>query len=122
MLTVIRYIEGNAVRANMVSSATQWNYSSHNERVSGEAGILSELPIVLPDEWTRFVDEPLTDAELEKLRNSVNRQTPYGGSEWQVRISNKLGLSVTMNPRGRPKKSGAEKQPVPVLSQDVPKR
>lgn len=104
LLTVVRYIEGNAVRAGLVASAIQWKWSSHFERMSGSTGILSGVPITLPDDWTNYVDDPQTDSELEKLRRSVNRQTPYGGEEWQIQISNKLGLGSTMNPRGRPKK------------------
>jgi putative transposase len=103
IISVIRYIEGNAVRAGLAASATQWKWSSHPERVSGDTGILSGLPIALPDDWTNYVDEPQTDSELEKLRRSVNRQTPYGDEEWQLQISNKLGLGSTMNARGRPK-------------------
>lgn len=55
--------------------------------------------------WTKYVDDPITDFELDKLRRSVNRQTPYGGEEWQLLTSNKLGLGSTMNSRGRPKKA-----------------
>jgi len=109
LLTVVRYIEGNAVRAGLAPSATQWKWSSHSERVGDASEILSCLPITLPDDWTKYVDESQTDRELEKLRRSVNRQTPYGGEEWQIRISNNLGLRSTMNPRGRPKKAGEEK-------------
>ena len=109
LLTVVRYIEGNAVRAGLVPSSIQWKWSSHYERVGGVREILSGLPIALPDDWTKYVDEPQTDSELEKLRRSVNRQTPYGGEEWQIRISNKLGLAATMNPRGRPRKAEEEK-------------
>ncbi|GAH54549.1 unnamed protein product, partial [marine sediment metagenome] len=58
----------------------------------------------LPSDWDRYVDEPLTAKELEKLRQSVNRQSPFGNVEWTERISQQLGLEHTLRSRGRPKK------------------
>ena len=104
LLTAVRYIEGNPVRAGMVNSAAAWFWSSHSDRINGIEKTLSRLPIELPPDWTSYVDEPLTDKELEKLRKSVNRQAPYGEEEWQIRISVALGLGSTLKSRGRPRK------------------
>lgn len=52
----------------------------------------------------RFIDEPLTEKELERLRQSVNRQSPYGQTEWQIKVAQELGLESTLRPRGRLKK------------------
>jgi len=109
LVTVARYIEGNPVRAGIVSSAAGWRWSSHNDRINELRSTLSQLPIALPDEWTKYVDEPLTTTELEKLRKSVNRQAPYGEEEWQESISVVFGLGSTMQPRGRPRKNPAKK-------------
>ena len=58
LLTVIRYVEANPVRANMVESASSWLWSSHKERcgMAGTGsvgacptiGLLAPLPIDLP--------------------------------------------------------------------------
>ena len=109
LITVARYIEGNPVRAAIVPSAMDWPWSSHGDRVNGKEGMLCRLPVALPGKWTQFVDEPMTDSEMEKLRRSVHRQTPYGEEEWQMKISSMLGLASTLNPRGRPRKAGREK-------------
>ncbi len=50
------------------------------------------------------MDAPLTQKELEKLRQSVNRQSPYGKLDRQMRVSEELGLESTLRLRGRPKK------------------
>lgn len=81
----------------------------HTLRIFGTPETISNLPIALPDEWTTFVDTPLIDSELEKLRKSINRQAPYGAEQWQIQISEELGLDSTMNLRGRPKKTLPEK-------------
>jgi putative transposase len=109
LLTVARYIEGNPVRAAMVASAKNWPWSSHTERTEGaERKILSEFPVVLPINWTEYVDMALTSTEVEKLRRSVNRQAPYGSDNWMTPICKTLGLESTIRRRGRPAK-GREK-------------
>jgi len=50
------------------------------------------------------VNRAQTQAELEALRRSVNRGTPFGSVPWQVRTAKRLGLESTLRPRGRPKK------------------
>jgi putative transposase len=105
LLTVLRYVEANPVRAGLVSSAKDWVWSSHREVIGRAPRLLvDEVPIELPQDWTEYVDEPLTRKELEGLRKSVNRQTPYGTTSWQVRTSKELGLESTLRPRGRPRK------------------
>lgn len=105
LLTVIRYVERNPVRAALVGAAKDWTWSSHPERSGSKPGILlSELPIELPSHWQNYVDTPLTDKELEKIRRSVIRQAPYGNPDWQKQICEGFGLRSTINSRGRPRK------------------
>jgi len=80
LLTVVRYVEANPVRANMVDSASGWLWSSHQQRSrlqgTGSEGAcpsstkvqLAPLPIGLPQNWTEYVDTPLTDKELARVR------------------------------------------------------
>jgi len=105
LLTVLRYVEGNPVRAGLVNSATDWLWSSHREAIGERSRLLvDEIPIELPQGWNIYVDEPLTEKELEGLHQSVNRQSPYGTSMWQIQVSKELGLESTLRPKGRPKK------------------
>lgn len=105
LLTALRYVEGNPVRANLVRSAIKWEWSSHRERIKLKPNeLLAEPPIDLPSNWTEFVDEPLSSNDLEKIRNSVIRQAPYGELEWQISICKNLNLESTIRPRGRPAK------------------
>ncbi len=107
LLTVLRYVEGNPVRASLVKSAREWWWSSHRERIGKRLRLLvDEIPIELPGDWDRYIDEPLTEKELEKLRQSVIRLSPFGNAEWQQQICRSLGLEHTIRPRGRPRKKG----------------
>lgn len=105
LLTVARYIEGNPVRANRVTTAKSWKWSSHLERLGKCKGkIITDLPIPVPSDWTAYIDHPMTSSEVERLRRSVNRRTPFGTDRWVEDICEKLGLESTLHERGRPKK------------------
>jgi len=106
-MIVLRYIEGNPVRAGLTSSARDWLWSSHQEVLGERArGFIDEIPIALPDEWGRYVDEPLTEKELERLRESAHRQAPFGAFIWKSKVCNEFGLESTIRKRGRPIKQG----------------
>lgn len=104
---VLRYVERNALRANMVPQAEQWQWCSLWRRINGtreQKALLSAWPLGKPRQWRRLVNEPQTDAELEALRRCVVRNQPYGSERWTERIAKALGLESTMRARGRPKK------------------
>jgi putative transposase len=96
----MRYIEGNPVRAGLVPSAKEWKWSSHEERLDKrEMTLTDEVPIELPREWDRYVDEPFREKELARLRMSIKRQTPFGDTTWQMKICKEFGLESTMKRR-----------------------
>ena len=79
LLTALRYVEGNPVRAGLVNSARDWLWSSHRESIGAiPRSLIDEAPLALPEEWDKYVDAPWTEAELATLRQSVNRQRPFG--------------------------------------------
>jgi putative transposase len=81
LLTVMRYVERNALRSGLVDRAEQWPWGSLALRV-GQSGssLLVDPPIRLPSDWLARVNAPQTPQELEALRRSVNHQRPYGVS------------------------------------------
>ena len=105
-LTVLRYVERNPLRANMVEEAVAWRWSSLWHRVHGnKSGLLDEGPVPISRGWRRHVETPQTEAELEALRRSVVRGAPFGSASWQERTAARLGLRSTLRARGRPQKS-----------------
>ena len=113
--TLMRYVEGNPVRSGLVDSAKDWKWSSHGETAGRKAhDIANRPPLELPKDWGSLVDAPLAAGELERLRQSVNRQCPYGAPLWQSQLCERLGLESTVRSRGRPRKlTGSENLPVP---------
>ena len=99
LLTVLRYVLRNPVRAGLVEQAVQWTWSSLRVPHLADAA-----PIPLPEEGTPWIDQPLVAHELTTLRTCVNRQQPFGTPEWQQQLATTLGLESTLRPRGRPAK------------------
>ena len=107
LLTVLRYIERNSVRAKLAARAERWPWSSARFWKGDEQrpSYLADGPVPRPRRWLEWVNEALTDKELEALRQSVNRGTPYGSAKWQAATAERLGLESTLRPRGRPRKA-----------------
>ena len=104
---VVRYTERNALRANLVSSAQQWPWSSLWIRQFGtskDRAVLSRWPLPRPRRWLEYVNQPETEAELEALRRSCNHGSPYGRGEWVDKTAKELSLEATLRRPGRPKR------------------
>lgn len=107
MLAVLRYGEHNALRADLVSRAEDWPYSSLAEP-SENSPLLNPGPLPRGRDWLEHVNRPQSESELEAIRQSVKRGTPFGDDRWRTRTARRLGLESTLRPRGRPRK-GREK-------------
>jgi putative transposase len=107
-LTVARYVERNAVRANLVRRAEDWQWSSLWRRANDPPwsnAVLSPWPVDPPRDWLRRVNAALTNAELDALRCSVRRGQPFGSEPWVRRAAKRMGLESSLRPTGRPRKS-----------------
>jgi REP-associated tyrosine transposase len=105
LITVLRYVERNPLRANLVERAEDWTWSSLAWREKGKRpAMLAKWPVTCPRNWIEHVNTPQTEAELQALQRSVDRGSPFGNDRWQRRVANRLGLESTLRPRGRPRK------------------
>ena len=105
--TVCRYVERNAVRANLVDVVEDWKWGSFSARQhpNHRSSIpLAEWPLPYPDGWADWVNQPLTETELAALQVCARRGRPYGTTEWQHTTADQLGLQSTLRSRGRPRK------------------
>ncbi len=119
LLTVLRYIERNPVRAKLCARAEDWQWSSARLWAPGEgqalfAGqtspdkksqTLCNGPVKRPADWLAFLRIPESSEDLAALRASVNKGTPFGSERWVKLNAPKLGLLHTTRPRGRPRKA-----------------
>ena len=96
LLQVVAYVVLNPVRAGLVESAERWRWSG--------VGTRSQSPVAFPVNESSGVGQPYTERELEEIRRSSIRGTPFGGAQWTLDVASRLGLSSTLKPRGRPRK------------------
>lgn len=109
---VARYVERNALRANLVSRAEDWEWSSlwcHGQGATDQRRRLSTWPLPRPRDWLQHVNRPQTEAEVEAIRRSVARGQPFGAERWIEQVVTQLGLESTLRPRGRPKAVNKDK-------------
>ncbi len=105
LLTLIRYVERNALRKNLVKRAEDWRWSSLHWRLRDRPPLVLEAPpLKLPSSWVEFVNLPQTAAELEAIRASVNRQRPFGDPAWVREKARDAGLEQSLIGVGRPRK------------------
>jgi len=108
LYTVLRYVERNSVRANLVDKAEAWRWSSAGRYYCGDEkarSLLADWPAPRPRDWRSIVNSTQTQGELAALRRSVQRGRPYGSDAWCKRTIARLGLEWTVRPRGRPRKT-----------------
>lgn len=102
--TVLRYVERNPLRANLVRSAEQWRWGSLWRTVQKvRSPLLSDWPVPQPRNWVAQVNRAQTEAELAAIRQCLQRGRPYGEVSWVENAARSLGLESTLRPRGRPK-------------------
>jgi putative transposase len=103
LLTLIAYVEGNPLRAKLVSKAQDWPYSSLHRRIQKKDTWLSDTIVSLPKKFEEWINTNNME-NIETIRNSVNKGVPYGSDEWIFETIKKFGLQSTVNKTGRPRK------------------
>ena len=103
-LTVLRYIESNPMRAEIVKKSQEWRWSSLAIRNGADKGFkISAGPVKVPERWNRLVNVLPNETDLSKLQNAVNRGCPLGNEKWVATTAQQCGLESSLKPRGRPK-------------------
>ncbi|VAW48012.1 Transposase and inactivated derivatives [hydrothermal vent metagenome] len=116
VLACMRYIEMNPVRAKMVDSPQDYQWSSYGINALGtldrlvipHASYLG-LSRVKKHRRNKYVDlfsEHIDEKVLKAIRNCAQTGTPLGGSKFIKQIEDKLKVKVGYSKRGRPWNSG----------------
>lgn len=105
LTTVLRYVERNPLRAELVTRAEHWKWSSLPGWLSKDPLLWRGTPVLRDGRWVERVNAPLSAGDLQRLRESVERQRPFGSESWTRQTAEQLGLESTLKKRGRPRKS-----------------
>jgi putative transposase len=102
---VVRYVERNPQRANLIARAESWPWSSLGRAAREDPAfpILSDWPLPRPVDWLEIVRQAQSEAELQAVRRCVNRGCPFGRPDWVATTARQLGLESTLRQRGRPR-------------------
>ena len=106
LLTVLRYVEANPLRAKLARRAADWPWSSFALRAAtaplpGDLK-LNEWPMPQPADWDQLVEARWTPGELAPLRLSTLRGRPFGQPDWIEQTARRLDLMTTLRRPGRP--------------------
>ena len=107
LLSLLRYVERNPLRAKMVQKAEDWRWSSLWIRENGtdeQKKLLTEWPIDVPDEYVKWVNEPQTVKEMEDINLCIRKNRPFGSDGWVDDVCKKFSLESTKRDSGRPRK------------------
>ncbi len=114
LLTCMRYIELNPVRAQMVGRPEEYRWSSYGANAGGERGWLREH-----EEYRRLgrtgaerchayrelFKAQVSEQDLHLIRNAAHYCQPIGNDRFRVQIEQRYGIKVGQMARGRPRKS-----------------
>lgn len=103
LATVLRYVERNPLRAELVPRAEHWKWSSLPGWLAGDPLLSPGDPPPRTPDWVERVNAPLSSADLIRLRESVSRERPFGSDDWTRRTAEALGLESTLRGRRRPR-------------------
>lgn len=105
-LTVCRYVERNALTAQLVERAESWRWGSlwvRHHRDNPLKALLSNWPIQRPTNWRALVNAVMTEKEVERIQTSITRNRPYGNEWWQRDQAKRFDLTHTLRCKGRPR-------------------
>jgi putative transposase len=115
LLTVMRYVESNSLRAGIVGDLSLYPWSSYPVHGLGRSpwlvdevslwSTLGKTEEARPRCWRGWLHTPLTEKELASVRRSVTSGRPYGPASWIQQTAARLGLDLTPRGRGRPCKN-----------------
>jgi hypothetical protein len=85
----------------MVQRGQDWDWSSLKPTARrSPAGLLHEVQILKPVQWTRHVNGMESQADLKALRHRLARGTKFGDTHWQTKTAAMFKLESSLRPRG----------------------
>ena len=99
LITLVRDVERNPLRANLVKRAEDWPWSSLGASLDSRPQIARE-EILRRGDWREFVNGAMTASEAEAIRLSIRRDRPFGSEAWTRTTAANLGLESSLRSRG----------------------
>lgn len=117
LLTCMRYIELNPVRAQMVTRPEEYRWSSYGVNAWGDRSWLTPHPEyqclgATPDErrlaYRELFKTHLSEEDLHRVRRAAHYCQPIGDDRFRQQIEQRYGIKLGKMDRGRPRKEAEE--------------
>ena len=105
LLSVLRYVERNPLRAKLTRRAETWRWGScyvRADRTHALRALQCDWPVARPARWHELLNGPQDEREERRTRLSIERGSPLGSDAWVQATARSLRLQQTLRPRGRP--------------------
>ena len=80
LLTVIRYVDRNPVRANLIAKDEEWRWGSawaRSQKAAEHPWLRSPSSPPIPRQWRAWVNKPQSQSEVDARRNCIRRGCPF---------------------------------------------
>ena len=107
LLTLIKYVERNPVRAKLVKKCEDWQWGSAYRRIYGtkdEKKLVDNPPTDLPLQYSSWINSFEDSKIVQSIRDSVIKGSPYGRDVWVEKMVITHNLQPTLRSPGRPRK------------------
>lgn len=104
MISAVRYVEQNPVRAGLVSSPFEYKWSSalaHLKRENDNFCVVAPL-IAQIDNWPIFLNTSTSEDSLNTIRKAITSGRPVGGRKFIEQLEKITGRNFFFKKPGRP--------------------
>ncbi len=113
LLACYRYIENNPVRAEIVETAADYEWSSYHANGLGEPSeiitphadylALAQFADERPARYQKIFNKPVRERELKEWRDALQGAKAYGSDRFKHHLERKLKVRLTPGKAGRPR-------------------
>ena len=105
-ITLVKYVEQNALKAKLVDQAENWRWSSVWRRENGtneQKKILSDWPVSISEDYLFSINQIQMKPDEEVIEKSIIKSNPFGDDFWVAKNVKHFGIEQTLRNVGRPK-------------------
>lgn len=112
LLSALRYVELNPIRAKLVRKPHRWRWSSARAHLEGRDDGLTTMAPTLDRvrDWQAFLSEGIDEEELDRIRMHSQTGRPLGSDDFIEKLEADLDRSLKPRPPGRPRKNAVEQK------------
>ena len=104
LISAVRYIEMNPVKAGLVRNPEDWQWSSAKYHIHGEADpLIKESPLrqIIEGDWKEFLYSSIPEHTVKTIQKHERTGRPLGSTNFIKYLEKKLNCNLTLKRAGR---------------------